>query len=245
MKIVLYDVESFPVNAYCWGTYKQFIAPNQIITPGRVACWAAKEIGKDKIYFASELNGHQQMVEKLHKYLSDADAVVTYNGVSFDNKMMGFEYAKYGLAPLPPTKQLDLYRVVKKNFRLASNKLEYVVKAFGIGEKVKHVGFDLWTQCMAGDRKAWAMMKEYNCRDTELLEGLYTKLLPYIQNHPSHSLRHESLICTNCGGSKLQSRGYETTKVGKYRRYQCSDCGKWQKSKVNEVTRGSELMVAI
>lgn len=245
MKVVFYDVESFPITAHCWGTFRQFIAPNQIVMPGRVACWAAKELGKPKIHFSAETEGHEKMVTKLHTILSDATAVVTYNGVGFDNKMMATEYIKYGLAPLPPAKQLDLYRVVKKNFRFPSNKLEYVSQALGIGQKVKHSGFDLWTRCMAGEKKAWAEMKEYNSRDTELLESLYNKLLPYISNHPSHSLETESLVCTNCGSGKLQSRGYETTKVGKYRRFQCSSCGKWQKSKLNEVPHGTELMVSL
>lgn len=245
MRVLFYDIESMPHTSYTWGTYKQFIAPSQIVQSGRVACWAVKEYGKDRIQFASELNGHKEMITKLHKILSDADAVCGYNSINFDNKMMNAEYAKYGLAPLPPAKQLDLFRVVKKHFKLPSYKLEYVVKYFGIGEKVKHAGFDLWVRCMAGERQAWKEMREYNERDTELLEALYIKLLPWIGNHPSHSLDTEAMICTNCGSNHLHRKGYQTSKVGKWNRYQCQDCGHWMRSRTNEVPRGTELLVSL
>lgn len=244
-RIIFYDIESAPNISYTWGLHKQFIQPGQIVQSQRVICFAAKEYGKDRMHYASEVNGHEQMVTKLHRLLADADAICGYNSVNFDNKMMNAEYAKYGLSPLPPSKQLDLYKVVRKNFKLPSNKLEYVAKHFGIGQKVKHAGFDLWIRCMAGEKKAWAEMREYNERDTELLEALYVKLLPWISNHPSHSLDTEALVCTNCGSGKLQRRGYQTSKVGRFGRFQCQDCGHWMRSRVNEVERGKELMVSL
>lgn len=244
-RIVFYDIETAPNISYTWGTFKQFVAPNQIKEPQRVVCFATKEYGKDKIQFASEVNGHEAMIRKLHKILEDADAICGYNHVNFDNKMMNAEYLKYGLAPLPPAKQLDLYKVVRRNFRLPSSKLEYVAKAFGIGQKVKHAGFDLWVRCMAGEKQAWREMREYNEMDVELLEALYVKLLPWIGNHPSLSLDTEALVCTNCSSSKLQRRGYQTTKVGRFGRFQCQSCGHWMRSRTNEVERGTELMVSL
>lgn len=245
MRIKFYDVESAPNISYTWGLHKQFIQPSQIVQPQRVICWAVKEYGSDKMHFASEQIGHEKMIRKLHALLMDADAICGYNSVNFDNKMINAEFAKYGLAPLPPSKQLDLYKVVKKNFKLPSYKLEYVAKHFKIGEKVKHAGFELWPRCMAGERQAWREMREYNERDTELLESLYVKLLPWIQNHPSWSLANGAHVCTNCGSNKLQRRGYETTKVVRYARFQCTSCGKWTKSRTNEVERGTELLVSL
>lgn len=245
MRIILWDIETSPHTAYSFSTYKAFIAPAQFIEPSRMMCWAAKELGKPKIHYADERDGHKKMVVQLHKLLSEADACVTYNGNSFDVKVSNAEFLKYGLAPLPPTKQIDLYKVIRKNFRLASNKLEYVATALGIGEKVKHQGFHLWKDCLAGDAKAWATMTKYNKQDCVLLEDLYYKLLPWINNHPSVSLDTEVMVCTNCGSNKLQWRGYSTTKVGKYRRAQCTSCGHWMRARDNEVPRSTELLVSL
>lgn len=243
-KIAFYDVESIAHKAWVWGLFKENIPPIRMIESGRVICWALKFKGKSKVHFKSEQSGHKEMVVGLWNLLSDADGVVTYNGESFDNRMMNAEYVKYGLKPLPPTKQIDLYKVVKKNFRLPSYKLEYVAQHFGIGQKVKHEGFELWVKCNEGNRAAWRDMRRYNEQDTLLLEALYEKLLPYIRNHPSRSLEDHG-VCTNCGSHNLQSRGYHTTKTGKFRRFQCTDCGTWQRERETTIKRGTKMLVSL
>lgn len=246
MKLYLYDIESMPHTVRCWGLFSQFISVNQIVEPGRVACWAGKWLGEKSIEFRSEhADGHEAMIRRLHEELSEADGVITYNGASFDAKMINVEFIHYGLTPLPPTKQIDLYKVVKKNFRFPSNKLEYVSKALGIGEKVKHQGFDLWTQCMAGDEKAWLTMKKYNIVDTKLLEDLYHKLLPWIQHHPSHSLDKEARVCPNCGSKHLQQRGYSLTKTSRFARICCQSCGTWSRERINEVAPDNRKNIVI
>lgn len=245
-KLLFWDCETSANKVWTFPTYKAFIAPGQVIEPMRVICWAAKRRKPGKIQFMSEFHDNPKaMIKGIHALLSDADAVVTYNGVSFDNKMVAAEFAKAGLPPVPPTKQIDLYRVVKKHFRLPSYKLEYVAQFFGIGEKVKHQGFDLWKQCAAGDAKAWATMKRYNCVDTRLLEALYEKLLPYIHSHPSHGVLKQSPVCVNCGSRNLQKRGKHVTKTGVFQRLSCQSCGTWQRERTNELPKGAEVLVGL
>lgn len=235
MRLIFWDCETSPNTAYSFNTYKAFIAPNQIIEPSRILCWAAKERGSRTIHYADERGGHKKMIQELHKVLSDADGIVTYNGINFDQKVANAEFVKYGLTPIPPTKQIDLYKVVRKHFRLPSSKLEYVSKAFGIGEKVKHQGFQLWKDCMAGDEKAWAVMTKYNKVDCKLLESLYEKLLPWIPAHPNRSLEAEATCCPVCGSENLQRRGNYRTKVASYSRFCCKSCGSWSRSRISDV----------
>lgn len=247
MKLILWDVESSPNTAYTFQTYKAFIQPAQIITPSRIMCWSAKQYGSKTIAYADERAGHKKMIQELHAYLSDADALISYNGTSFDTKMLNAEFVQYGMKPLPPFKQIDLYRVVKKNFKLPSYKLEYVAHALGIGEKVKHQGFHLWRGCLEGDEKAWKTMTKYNKQDTQLLEALYERLLPWISQHPSRSLENEERCCTNCGSDKLQRRGKARTKVATYDRFACTACGTWQRGRISEVApeNRQNIMVAL
>jgi hypothetical protein len=244
LKLAFYDVESLPNTCYTWGLHNQFIAPSQIKSPQRIMSWALKYSDGKKMHYADERKGHREMIEHLYELLSEADAVCHYNGQSFDNKMLNTELVKYALAPLPPAKQIDLLKVVKKNFRLPSNKLEYVAPALGCGQKIKHAGFDLWVRCMAGENKAFRELKEYNCQDVLLLEELYAKLLPWIGSHPSFSLESGKPVCTNCGSDKTQHRGYHTTKTGKYRRLQCTACGHWQRSRIAEPTE-KDILVSL
>jgi hypothetical protein len=90
---------------------------------------------------------------------------------------------------------------------------------------------------MSGDEKAWREMKKYQIQDVNLLVGLYEKFLPWIKNHPNRALidgRPDS--CISCASDKLQSRGTEVTATGVFRRFNCVDCGKWQRGAKSEAT---------
>jgi hypothetical protein len=243
VKIVLYDVESKPNTCYTWGLFNQNLSIDKIKEPQAIISWAAKDLGSRSVLYADDTIGHEKMIRQLHKVLSEADAVCTYNGQSFDNKMLNAELVRLGLKPLPPTKQIDLYKTVKKHFRFPSNKLDYVAQALGIGEKVKHEGFGLWVRCMENDPKAWKQLKTYNIGDVKLLEKLYYKLQGWIPNHPSHSLEREDHVCPNCASKRLQQRGYATTKLAKYKRFQCLDCGSWSRGRISEVEEKDKVVV--
>jgi len=61
--------------------------------------------------------------------------------------------------------------------RVPSNKLAYVVKELGVGEKLSGIGTEAWVACMNGDPKAWAKMKRYSMRDVAILEPLHVRLI--------------------------------------------------------------------
>lgn len=228
MKILLLDIETAPNLAYVWGVWQQNIGINQIENNGYVLCWAAKWLGEEKIHFGS-LHKHSpvSMLERIHRLVDQADAVVHYNGQKFDMPVLNREWLKYGFAPPAPYKHIDLLQVAKRQFRFVSNKLDYVSQFLGLGHKVRHEGHELWTACMKGDSKAWGRMKEYNIQDVVLLEKLYGRLIPWIDKHPSHGAVSESVVCPKCGHDELQQRGFAITALHKYRRYQCKACGGW------------------
>lgn len=227
MKILLLDIETSPNLAHVWGIWQQNVAINQIVESGTVLCWTAKWLDEEEIYFDSvHQSSKKKMLKGIYKLLDEADAVVHYNGKKFDVPYLNMEFLSIGLTPPMPYKQIDLLETVKAKFRFPSNKLEYVVKALGIGEKVKHIGFELWTKCMAGEEAAWKMMKEYNINDVLILQKLYLKVLPWIKGHANHSLYGDDAhVCPNCGSDKLHKKGMQKTLTSIYQRYKCMSCG--------------------
>lgn len=223
------------MKSYTWGIWQQNISLNQIMEPTYVLCYAAKWLGDKKVLFDSVNNykgkdASKKMLKTIHKLLDEADVVCTYNGKAFDIKHLNREFLKHGMTPPSPYKQLDLLQVVKGQFKLPSNKLDYISQYIGIGKKLSNGGFELWPKCMAGDQKAWSVMERYNKQDTLLLEKLYYKLLPWIPRHP---LRFSSEAnCPQCGSVDLQKRGTAKNKVGVYQRYICNSCGSWAKGDI-------------
>jgi DNA polymerase elongation subunit (family B) len=194
-------------------------------------CWAAKWMGEEVVYFDSvNDSSNKKMIKGIHKLLDEADAVVHYNGIKHDIPLLNKEFIQMGLQPPSPYKQIDLLQTAKRQFKFPSNKLEYVCKALGVKQKIKTIGHELWTRCMAGDKEAWEMMEEYNINDVVILEEVYNKILPWIKGHTNHSLySQDKAVCPNCGSSHLQKRGYAYTLASMYQRYKCKTCGHWSK----------------
>lgn len=238
MKILLLDIETAPHMAAVWGLWQQNVSITQLIKPGYTLCWAAKWYGNKEVEFDSiKQSSPKRMVRRIHRLLNEADAVVHYNGTKFDIPTLNKEFLLQGLNPPAPYKQIDLLKTARSRMRLASNKLDFLAQALGLGQKTKHKGFELWLECMARNPDAWETMRKYNINDVVLLEKVYERLLPWIKGHPNISLHTGDMVCPHCGSAKYQNRGSAITAAGKYARMQCSGCGTWFRGNLNEAAR--------
>lgn len=228
-RILLLDIETAPHLVYAWGLWKQTININNVIESGRTICWSAKWLGDKKQHFMSEHHdGEEAMLQGIWDLLDEADFVITYNGNSFDLPTLNKEFVKAEMPPPATYRSIDLIATVRKQFRFASTKLDFVCQELDLGHKVRHAGMSLWHGCMAGDAKSWRTMKAYNKEDVGLLERLYVKLLPWIKNHPNWGpfMDDSRPTCRNCGSNHVIKKGVERTNTGTYQRYRCGDCRK-------------------
>lgn len=228
MKILHIDIETAPSKGYFWGLWDQNIAINQIVEPGYTLCFAARWDDSGPIMFESiHHTTTKRMVQRAWELLDQADVVSHYNGKKFDIPTLNREFILNGLEPPSKFKELDLLQVVRQRFKFQSNKLDYVSQQLGLGSKVHHKGMELWKDCMAGDEKAWGVMRRYNMQDVALLQKLYKRLLPWISTHPNWGpyLDDTRPTCRNCGSTHVIEKGVEHTNTGSYKRYKCKTCG--------------------
>ena len=179
MKILCYDLETRPTTAYVWSAWKQNVAPIQVVEHGRVICWAAKWVGEKSTYFGAEWEptlNDKDHIERLHALMDEADAVLTYNGDKFDQRVLNTELLKRGLFPCAPSKSIDMYKVVKKRFSTFHARMDSIAQLLGIEGKLDTGGMELWIDVMNGDPKAQKKMERYNRRDIKVLEEIYERL---------------------------------------------------------------------
>ena len=227
MKILLLDIESAPLTQYRWSMYQDSFDPASLVSDTYMLCWSAKWADEKEVMSSSVLKGKTSMLNEIRGLLHEADVVVHYYGSKFDIPMLNNEFLREKLTPPSPYKQIDLCTIMKRSFRFASSKLQYISKHLGLGEKVKHEGFELWLKCMAGNKDAFRTMLAYNKQDVILLEKLYKRLLPWIELHPNHGVYSDVDGCPACGSTKFHARGTVATHNARYQRFQCQDCGKW------------------
>ncbi len=216
--------------------WKQNISMDKIVDNGHVLCWSAKWLG-DKATMFDRLDGtkrsEKRMLRGIHELLDEADAVVHYNGKSFDIPTLNREFLTKNMRPPAPYKQVDLLEVVRDQFNFPINKLDYVCQRLGLGEKVRHPGFQMWIDCMAWEEEAWEKMETYNRHDVVILEKLYAVLRPWVRNHPNiGAFDGRPDACPKCGEEgTLQARGIAVTRDARYPRFQCTSCGGWSRGK--------------
>lgn len=233
-KVLIIDIETKPAKAYVWKAWDENVGVDQIIEPGGMICFGAQWLGERSIMFFSEWqHGHQEMVEAAHALFSEADAVVTYNGDRFDNRKLQGEFLLAGLKPPPPITSIDVLKSIKQ-LGFFMNRLAFIGPLLKVGKKMENEGFRLWAKVMDGDEKAQKRMQKYCEQDVRLLGYLYTRVRPYIRNHPYMGLT-KGQECGACGSKHLQSRGYRRTKAFRIQRVQCVSCGSWSDGKREKV----------
>lgn len=234
-KILTLDIETAPALAAVFGLFRQNISLPMLRESHRVLSIAAKWHDSKKVMFYSEFHdGADAMIQAAWDLLNEADIVVHYNGTSFDIPHLKREFWMAGLSAPAPFQEVDLLKVIRKEFRFLSNKLDHVVNERGIGKKVKHAGAELWIRCLLGEEKAWSEMRRYNKHDVVITELLYDDLGSWITGHPhmGHFAPDDGQDrCQRCGSTDLRREGYAYTQSRKYQRYQCRGCDKWNRSK--------------
>lgn len=239
-KILILDVETFPNTAYVWRFFKENIGAKQVLEYSTLASFAYKWFGdKTTFYEDTQHQTEKQLVERLLYVLDSADIVVAHNGAKFDLPTIQGRALVLGLKPPSPYKIIDTLLVARYEFNFPANSLEHLAILLGVEKKGGHAkfpGFELWQECMRGNPEAWEEMRVYNIQDVVTLEEIYLKMRPFMKRHPNVAVFEESekILCPKCGSDHIQSRGYTTTNLFKYRKFQCQSCGGWSRTRYNE-----------
>lgn len=227
-RILFVDIETAPILAHVWGTYDQTVANNQIRQDWHLLSWSAKWRDEKKVMYmdqrnAKDVTNDKKIAKAIWKLLDEADIVVWQNGAKFDHRKLNARFIQNDLTPPASYRQIDTLKLAKKHFGFTSNKLEYLSeklnKKFKKSGHKKFPGFELWTQCLAGNQAAWREMEKYNKLDVLALEELYNRLQPW-----DSSVRIHAKVC-NCGATSWMKYGYRFTNAGRYQRLKCKNCG--------------------
>lgn len=235
-KILLLDIETAPILAYVWGLWENNVSLNQIKSDWHILSWAAKWLGDSpsKIMYmdqrkAKNIEDDSAILKGIWKLMDEADIIITQNGKQFDAKKLNARFIFSGLKPPSSYKHVDTREIAKRKFGFTSNKLEYMTDKLCIKyKKLKHNkfnGFELWTECLAGNDKAWKEMERYNKYDVLSLEELYLKLQPWDNSINFNLYTDEITNVCGCGSSDLKRNGFCYSSVGKYQRFSCKKCG--------------------
>ncbi len=241
-RILTVDVETAPNIGYIWGMFKQNLGLNMLIETSYLLSYSAKWLDSGQVLYEENRDGtnDKKLARSLRRLLDKADIVIAHNAKKFDIPVIQGRMVFHKLAPPSPFKVVDTLLVARKEFRFISNKLEHLADLLGCAPKLQHgnfPGFELWSECLKGNDAAWQEMKVYNIQDVLTLEQVYLRLRPWMRQHPNLGVLMEEdvPVCPKCGSKHIHFRGYVTTNVSKFHRFQCKDCGGWGRTRYNEL----------
>lgn len=238
-KILIFDIETAPINAYVWGLWNQNVGTNQIKSDWFMLCWSAKwlfeeTVFHDRLKSKEAINQDDKRIAKsLWQKINEADIVIAHNGDKFDIKKMNTRFILNDIPPPSPYQSIDTLKHARRRLSVSSNRLDYLGQVLGVGRKMDTGGFSLWDGSMKGDEESLENMDIYCRRDVELLEEVYLELRPYIKPHPNLGLFIGDNLerCPSCGSDELKPNGYYRTYVNVYDSFQCGNCGSWSRSR--------------
>ena len=244
-KVLILDIETAPISAYVWGIWNQNVGTHQIKSDWFCLTWAAKWLFEDKVYSAKlkpdEVNqqNDKRIIQGIWKLLNEADIVIAHNAVKFDIPRLNSRFIINDLCPPLPYQIIDTLTHIRRQFGFTSNKLDYVNKLLNL-ERKKETSFELWDNCMKGDRKALKEMEDYNVQDVRILEETYLQIRPWIKPHPNMGLfilDETEHRCPSCGSNELEAQGkcYNTS-ANIYELFRCGNCSSISRKRLGSAT---------
>ena len=247
-RILLWDLETSHLEVLTFGLFKQNIPHTNIRINRHLYCASYRWYGEKKTHTISILDDPDRfkkdhhddyyIVKELRKVLVKAHAQVAHYGDKFDLRVFNERLIYHGLKPLPKLISMDTCKLARKHFGFPSNKLDFIAQFLGHKGKIVNQT-NLWHKCWDGDEKALKHMARYNRRDIDALHYVFERMIPFETNNPMNAgLFYERLMdehnievprCVNptCASLKVIKKGFQLTRIGKYQRYQCTDCGSW------------------
>lgn len=232
VKTLVLDIErlpgSFTADFWDLNAFKNRRIHADLVTewPSTI-CFAALwyETGK-RAFHAAWDGGADAMYQAAFDLYDQADIVISYNGIGFDNKHLVSGWTERGMGRPSPWRDIDLLRVARQSQGWESKTLDSVCKRLKIEAKNDKYQIDVARAAMAGDVKAQRKLKRYNTNDTDITAAVYERLLPFVKNHPhvAPTLGLDKATCPRCGSTDVERKGIYTPGVYNYVAYKCRTC---------------------
>lgn len=231
-KILFADIETRPVRFHGWRTGKTVLSHSQIVEGDKfdIICIAYKWEGAKKthiLHWGLEEQNSENMIQEFGKVVEDADVVIGHNWDAFDKKQINTQRLMHSLPPISWPTSEDTLKLMRRQFYFTSFKLDYLAKTLlGVGKNPMTLQDWLdvtYKKCP----KAFNKMLKYCKKDVEILESVWKKVYTHLDIPANRSLimHGHKAACPYCGSFHTISKGYRTTKSGRYQRLQCESCG--------------------
>lgn len=229
-KRLYFDIETSPNIGFFWSAgFKQKIDYDNIIKERAIICICYKWDGEKTVSYLTwdSKQSDKKMLSEFIKIANQADELIGHNGDKFDLAWIRTRCLFHKITMFPDYVTIDTLKVARQKFRFNSNRLNYIGRYLGIGEKI-HTSYELWKNiCLKNCKASMAKMVKYCQQDVKLLEQVFEQMSVHVKpkNHWGMihgTSKHE---CRNCGSDELSKVKDRYTASGThFIQYKCKTC---------------------
>ena len=130
-----------------------------------------------------DITDDKDLVHTIASALSEYDVWVTWNGKLFDVPVLNGRLRYHGLQPLPLVKHIDaMYYATGNSMRIGRRSLQSVSEYFDVPNRKTPLSVRIWDKAMAGDTKAYALIKEHCDADVLVTRDVFNVLKTQVAN---------------------------------------------------------------
>ena len=232
-KRLFFDIETSPNLVFSWNVgHEVRIDYDNIIQERAIICICYKFEGSDKVYHLTWDKGNdKKMLQRFAEIINSADEVIGHNSDRFDVKWVRTRCIYHGIPMTHDIKSIDTLKASRSKFKFNSNKLDYIGKYLGLGEKMETGGFSLWKDIvLKNSKKALNKMVAYCKQDVVLLEKIFQKINPYlpVKTNAAVMFERDSCTCPECLSEDTVINKHKISAAGvRSVGMQCKNCGKY------------------
>jgi len=227
-----FDIEvSANVGLFWQSGYKLQIGTENIIKERAVICICYKWEDDNDVYYL-QWDKNQCDKKLLHEFINvanEADELVGHNGDKFDLAWIRTRCLLHKIDMFPTYNTIDTLKIARSKFRFNSNRLDYIGKFLGLGQK-NHTNFDLWKDIMLKNcTKSMNIMIDYCIQDVVLLEKVHKALNNHIpaKTHYGVIFGGDRGSCPECGSDEVIKNNRRVMASGLVKiQMKCKNCGK-------------------
>lgn len=254
LKVLVYDIETAPGEAYVWSAKTRFVPHAMMKRQPFMIQWSAAWLHGGKVISDSatppevDLREDARIVEAIGEMIRDADLVLAHNGDNFDIPWVRGRTWANDLKPLGPVASIDTKKLAAKDFYLMHNNLDALLE-MKLGRNKIKTDFSWWKDIIEkadaadwkGCQKALDRMERYCRKDTRDLRDLFKTMIPHVARLPRLVDADGGMVCPHCGSMDLQKRGVKRTNAYNYQRYQCNSCKRYPSVRTNDKLHRNDL----
>ena len=237
-KILFYDIETSPLQAWVWRPGKQVVRHGQLVKGhtryGIICITYCFNDGKPAkaIQWDFKKQDTVNVVRAFDKIVrsSRPDVIIGKNSDRFDNKHLNSVRMYHDLNAMPEFFKYtdDLEKQMRKYFYLPSYALDYFSDELGLGGKMKMCmqdWIDIVTRCPENGEKKLKKMVRYGKKDIVDTRAIWNYCIKHCEPKYNAATKVGGIACRACGSFEIKKNGKRVAGKTIYQNFYCNGHG--------------------